>query len=59
MTGRGVGHGSGFTGINANLDMFLDSGYIVAVMTNYDEAGGPVDTKIAELLGRVEQAEGQ
>ncbi len=52
--GKVVGHGGGFTGINANLDMFLDSGYISAVMSNYDGAGSPVDMKIAELLGRVE-----
>ena len=47
-------HGGGFTGINANLDMFIDKGYISVVMTNYDGAGSPVDSKIAELLGRVE-----
>jgi CubicO group peptidase (beta-lactamase class C family) len=52
--GKVVGHGGGFTGINANLDMFLDSGYVSVVMTNYDGAGAPVDTRIAELLGRVE-----
>ena len=52
--GRVVGHGGGFTGINANLDMFLDSGYISVVMTNLDNAGAPVDSKIAETLGRVE-----
>jgi CubicO group peptidase (beta-lactamase class C family) len=52
--GKVVGHGGGFTGINANLDIFLDSGYVSAVMTNYDQAGSPVDMKIAELLGRVE-----
>ncbi len=52
--GKVVGHGGGFTGINANLDMFLDSGYIVVVMANYDGAGSPVDAKIAELLGSVE-----
>jgi len=52
--GKIVGHGGGFTGINANLDMFLDSGYISVVMTNYDGAGSPVDSKIAELLSRVE-----
>ena len=51
---RGGPAGGGFTGINANLDMFLDTCYIAAVMTNYDGAGSPVDTKIAELLGRVE-----
>ena len=52
--GKIVGHGGGFTGINANLDMFIDRGYIVAVMTNLDGAGAPVDAKIAELLERVE-----
>ena len=52
--GRVVGHGGGFTGINANLDMFLDSGYIAVVMTNYDGAGAPVDMRIAGLVGRVE-----
>ncbi|MFH1690784.1 MAG: serine hydrolase domain-containing protein, partial [Candidatus Eisenbacteria bacterium] len=52
--GKVVGHGGGFTGINANLDMFLDKGYIVAVLTNLDGAGAAVDSKIAELLGRVE-----
>jgi CubicO group peptidase (beta-lactamase class C family) len=52
--GRVVGHGGGFSGINANLDMFIDAGYISAVMTNYDGAGSPVDMKIADILGRVE-----
>ena len=52
--GKIVGHGGGFTGINANLDVFIDRGYIVAVMTNLDGAGAPVDSKIAELLERVE-----
>lgn len=42
------------TGINASLGMFLDAGHIVAVMTNLDEAWGPVDMRIAEVLGRVE-----
>jgi len=52
--GKVVGHGGGFTGINANLDMFVDSGYVSIVMTNYDRAASPVDAKIAELLERVE-----
>jgi CubicO group peptidase (beta-lactamase class C family) len=52
--GKVVGHGGGFTGINANLDMFLDTGYIAAVMTNYDSAGEPVKEKIEEVLGRIE-----
>lgn len=53
-SGKVVGHGGGFTGINAHLDMFLDSGYIVAVMTNYDMAAEPVRRKIMEAMGRVE-----
>ena len=33
---RIVGHGGGAPGINSHLQMYLDSGYTVAVMTNYD-----------------------
>ena len=51
--GTVVGHGGGFIGINANLDMFLDSGYITVVMTNYDGAGSPVDMRIAGLVSRI------
>ncbi len=52
--GKVVGHGGGFTGINANLDIFVDGGYIVAVMTNYDQAADAVAATIGELVGRVE-----
>lgn len=51
---RIVGHGGGFPGINAKLDMYLDSGYTVAVMSNYDGAAETVATKIRELIGRLE-----
>jgi len=34
---RIVGHGGGFPGINTQLDMYLDSGYTVAVMCNDDD----------------------
>jgi CubicO group peptidase (beta-lactamase class C family) len=51
--GRVVGHGGGFPGINSNLDIYLDSGYIVAVMSNIDRGASPVAAKIGELLGRV------
>jgi len=47
---RIVGHGGGAPGINAILDMYLDSGYTVAVMANYDEAAGMVSEKIEKLL---------
>jgi len=49
---RIVGHGGGAPGINANLDMYLDSGYTVAVMANYDGAASKVAGKIEELLAR-------
>jgi CubicO group peptidase (beta-lactamase class C family) len=51
--GRVVGHGGGFAGINANLDIFVDRGYVAAVMTNYDRAASPVATRIGELIARI------
>ncbi len=51
--GRVVGHGGGFPGINSNLDIYLDSGTIVAVMSNTDRGASPVAAKIGEWLGRV------
>ena len=49
---RIVGHGGGAPGINANLDMYIDTGYAVAVMANYDEAASMVARKIEKLLAR-------
>jgi CubicO group peptidase (beta-lactamase class C family) len=51
--GRIVGHGGGFPGINSKLDIYLDSGYIVAVMSNIDRGANPVALKISQLLARV------
>jgi CubicO group peptidase (beta-lactamase class C family) len=51
--GKVVGHGGGFDGINSNLDIFLDSGFIVAVMSNVDQGASPLARKISRLLGRV------
>ncbi|MBL7082131.1 MAG: beta-lactamase family protein [Candidatus Aminicenantes bacterium] len=53
QNGKVVGHGGGFPGINANLDIFLDKGYIVAVLSNYDRSASPVAQKISQLLARV------
>ncbi|NOR12546.1 MAG: serine hydrolase, partial [Candidatus Aminicenantes bacterium] len=53
--GKVVGHSGGFSGINANLDIFVDAGYIVAVMTNYDRAASPVTRKIKKLLERTKE----
>ena len=51
--GKVVGHGGGFSGINGNLDIFVDKGYIVAVLSNYDRGASPVAEKIGQLLTRV------
>lgn len=51
--GKVVGHSGGFPGINSNLDMFLDKGYIVAVMSNMTGAATPVASKIASLISRL------
>jgi hypothetical protein len=48
-----VGHGGGFPGLNSNLDIMLDRGYVVAVMSNYGSAATPVATRIKGLLARV------
>jgi CubicO group peptidase (beta-lactamase class C family) len=48
---RIVGHGGGFPGINGQLDMYLDLGYTVAVLSNYDPpAAGRVAKKLREML---------
>ncbi|MBT8484526.1 MAG: beta-lactamase family protein, partial [Phycisphaerae bacterium] len=44
--GRVVGHGGGFPGLNGQLDMFLDTGWTVAVLSNYDRGAQPVAGKI-------------
>jgi len=51
--GRVVGHGGGFSGISSNLDIYLDAGFAVAVLTNVDGGAQPVQQKAAELLARV------
>ena len=50
---RIVGHGGGFSGINSNLDMFLDTGYTSAVMANQDGAASRVAERIRKLLGKM------
>jgi CubicO group peptidase (beta-lactamase class C family) len=53
--GKIVGHSGGFTGINSNLDMFLESGYTAVVMSNYSQGALPVVGKIRQLVGAPEQ----
>jgi CubicO group peptidase (beta-lactamase class C family) len=51
--GKVVGHSGGFPGINSNLDIFVDRGYIVAVLSNYDQGASPLARRINQLLARV------
>lgn len=53
--GKVVGHSGGFNGISANLAMYLDSGYTIAVMSNLDDAAMSVNQKAAALLARVKK----
>lgn len=47
---RRVGHSGGFPGINAQLDMYPELGYIVAVMSNYDP---PAANRVSERIGKL------
>ena len=49
-----VGHGGGFDGISSNLDIYLKGKYVSAVMSNYGGGSRPIESKIRELLSRVE-----
>jgi CubicO group peptidase (beta-lactamase class C family) len=51
--GKAVGHSGGFPGINSRLDIYVDSGYIVAAMCNYDSGAGALADKIGSILARV------
>lgn len=44
--GKVVGHSGGFAGINSELKIYLDKDYIVAVMSNYDQAASSVAQQI-------------
>lgn len=48
--GKIVGHTGGFPGINSCLDIYIDSGYIVAMLSNYDRGGVELAKKITELI---------
>jgi CubicO group peptidase (beta-lactamase class C family) len=50
---RLVGHGGSGPGIMSNLDMYPDSGYVVAIMTNYDNDMRVVNARLRiELTGQ-------
>jgi CubicO group peptidase (beta-lactamase class C family) len=47
---RIVGHGGGFPGISAALDIYLDSSYTVAVLSNDDGGARHVSAKLRTLI---------
>ncbi len=53
--GKVVGHSGGFSGINSQLDIYLDSGYIVAVMSNVDMGASPVARAIRNFIARIQR----
>jgi CubicO group peptidase (beta-lactamase class C family) len=52
--GKIVGHDGGFAGINGNLDIFVDKGYIVAVLANVDNGASPLAGRINALVKRAQ-----
>jgi len=48
---RVVGHSGGFPGINGQLDMYLDRGYTLAVLANYDPpAAQLIANKLRDMM---------
>lgn len=47
-----VGHSGGFPGVSSILEMHLDSGYTVAVLSNYDNGSQAVMSRLRPMLSR-------
>jgi CubicO group peptidase (beta-lactamase class C family) len=45
-----AGHSGGDTGVNTNLEMFLNDGYTIVILTNYGGAMKQVNMKLRDLL---------
>ncbi len=50
-----VGHGGGFPGISANLDLFVETGYMVAVLSNYSRAAAELARDLRALVLRLKE----
>lgn len=48
--GKAVGHGGGFPGLNSHLDLLLDKGYIIVVMSNYDSGAEALRAYLRNLI---------
>ena len=47
---RIVGHSGGFPGVDAQVDMYVASGWTVVVLANYEGVGEPVARYIESLV---------
>jgi CubicO group peptidase (beta-lactamase class C family) len=51
--GRRAGHSGGFSGISSVLDIYLDTGWTLVVLSNTDGGMSPVAQKLREVAGRI------
>jgi len=51
--GRRVGHTGGFSGISSCLDIYLDTGWTIVVLSNADDGMPPIAQKLREVAGRI------
>ncbi len=51
--GRSTGHSGGFAGISSVLDIYLDTGWTMIVLSNTDGGMAPVAQKLREVAGRM------
>jgi CubicO group peptidase (beta-lactamase class C family) len=51
--GRTAGHSGGFPGIASVLDIYLDTGWTVVVLSNVDGGMQPVSEKLREVASRI------
>jgi CubicO group peptidase (beta-lactamase class C family) len=49
---RIIGHSGGFPGVDTQFDMYLDSGYTVIVLSNYEFVAEPVVMRLQRMLPR-------
>ena len=47
---RIVGHSGGYPGVSAMFQMYMDQGYTVVVLSNYDEAAQMVAKTLREMI---------
>ena len=52
--GREVGHSGGFGGLNSKLTIYPDKGYIVCVMSNYDQGAELLAALAGDLVARLD-----